>query len=264
MGFGIGKYVVEWPRAASLPGLQSGRSTTAAARGRWSLITNSYRVNSSASEDRLESLIRQRLEPGAEKKRIDERIWDLFGEDWSVMFTDLSGFSRRVAEFGIIHFLQTIYEAERLLLPIIEAHDGILLKTEGDSFLVIFRNPTKALHCSIAMQRCLADYDQGKPDEEKVLLCVGLGHGKVLRIGDADVYGAEVNAASKLGEDTAKAWEILVTGAMRDAIEAGTGKTGGSGAASTATAEGPGGIGFEELGEAPPGAASAFRVKYRL
>jgi hypothetical protein len=29
--------------------------------------------------------------------------------------------------------------------------------------------------------------------------------------GDDDVFGAEVNAASKLGEDTAKAWEILVT-----------------------------------------------------
>lgn len=223
------------------------------------MITNSYRVNASSSEDRLESLIRQRLEPGADKKRIDERIWDLFGEEWSVMFTDLSGFSRRVAEFGIIHFLQTIHESERLLLPIIEAHDGILLKIEGDSFLVIFRNPVKALHCSIAMQRCLADYDRGKPDEEKVLLCVGLGHGKVLRIGDADVYGAEVNAASKLGEDTAKAWEILVTGAMRDAIKAGTARDGVA-----AEAEGPEGLGFEELGEAPPGAASAFRVTYRL
>jgi class 3 adenylate cyclase len=54
------------------------------------------------------------------------------------MFTDLSGFSRNVAKFGIIHFLQTIYESERLLIPIIEDHDGILLKAEGDSLLVIF------------------------------------------------------------------------------------------------------------------------------
>jgi class 3 adenylate cyclase len=37
----------------------------------------------------------------------------------------------------------------------------------------------------------------------------------VLRIGDVDVYGQEVNAASKLGEDTAKANEILVTEAVR-------------------------------------------------
>lgn len=201
-------------------------------------------IVSGASEDRLERLIGERLKPGADKKKIDERIWDLFGEDWAVMFTDLSGFSRRVAEFGIIHFLQTIQEAERLLLPVIEEHDGILLKVEGDSFLVIFRNPRKALQCSATMQRTLRDYDAGLADEDKVLLCVGLGFGRMLRIGDADVYGSEVNAASKLGEDRAKAWEILVTGGVRDACLAMEGYS------------------FRALDEPPPGADSAYAVDY--
>lgn len=200
----------------------------------------------SASEDRLEALIKARLEPGADKRKIDERIWDLFGEDWCVMFTDLSGFSRNVAKFGIIHFLQTIYESERLLIPVIEEHDGILLKVEGDSFLVIFRNVAKGVQCAIAMQRALAAYDADKSDEEKVLLCVGLGFGKILRIGDADVFGAEVNAASKLGEDTAKAWEILVTEGVR------------------ARAVGLPGIGFAEIDEVPPGAERAWKVEYSL
>ena len=44
------------------------------------------------------------------------------------MFTDLSGFSRQVAAFGIIHFLQVIFEKKRLLLPIVAAHDGILIR----------------------------------------------------------------------------------------------------------------------------------------
>ncbi|MCE9501977.1 MAG: adenylate/guanylate cyclase domain-containing protein, partial [Leptospira sp.] len=155
-------------------------------------------IGYSASEDRLENLIEERLRPGAEKERIDERIWDLFGEEWCVMFTDLSGFSRGVAKFGIIHFLQTIHESERLLIPIIETYDGILLKVEGDSFLVIFRNAKKAIQCSMRMQETLKKYNVDKIDEEMVLLCVGLGYGKVLKIGDRDVYGAEVNAASKL------------------------------------------------------------------
>jgi class 3 adenylate cyclase len=203
-------------------------------------------IVSGASEDRLEKLIAERLKSGADKKKIDERIWDLFGEDWAVMFTDLSGFSRRVAEFGIIHFLQTIQESERLLIPVIEDHDGILLKVEGDSFLVIFRNPRKALQCSASMQRVLKDYDSGLADEDKVLLCVGLGFGRMLRIGDADVYGAEVNAASKLGEDSAKAWEILVTGAVRERCE------------------GMEGFAFRKLDETPPGADSAYAVDYPL
>jgi class 3 adenylate cyclase len=203
-------------------------------------------IYTGASEDRLERLINERLAPGADRKRIDERIWDLFGEDWAVMFTDLSGFSRRVAEFGIIHFLQTIQEAERLLVPVIEDRDGILLKVEGDSFLVIFRNPHKALQCSVEMQRVLAGYDRDKAEEDKVLLCVGLGYGRMLRIGDADVFGAEVNAASKLGEDRAKAWEIMVTGAMRDRCA------------------GLPGISFEPLDEPPAGCEAAFLARYTL
>jgi len=199
-----------------------------------------------ASEDRLERLIEERLKPGADKEKIDGRIWDLFGEIWCVMFTDLSGFSRGVAKFGIIHFLQTIYESQRLLVPIIEDHDGILLKTEGDSFMVIFRNVQKGIQCAIAMQRVLQQYNKTRSDEEQVLLCVGLGYGRVLRIGDSDVYGAEVNAASKLGEDTAEAWEILVTEGVRVA----------AGSVSDTT--------FEKLDEAPPGADGAYRLTYQL
>lgn len=73
-----------------------------------------YQIVTSASQDRLEKLIQERLQPGADKAQIDARIWDLFGEQWAVMFTDLAGFSRRVAEFGIIHFLQTIFESQRV------------------------------------------------------------------------------------------------------------------------------------------------------
>jgi adenylate cyclase len=173
-------------------------------------------IGASASEDRLEKLIEDRVKAGADKEKIDSRIWDLFGETWAIMFTDLSGFSRNVAKFGIIHFLQTIYESERLLIPIIEDHDGVLLKAEGDSLLVIFRNVAKALQASVAMQRTLLAYNKDKSDEEKVLLCVGLGYGKVLRIGDIDVFGHEVNTASKLGEDTADAYEILVTPSVKE------------------------------------------------
>jgi class 3 adenylate cyclase len=205
-----------------------------------------YQIATSASQDRLEKLIAERLEPGSDRERIDARIWNLFGEQWAVMFTDLSGFSRRVAEFGIIHFLQTIFESQRILVPCIDRHDGILLKSEGDSLFVIFRSVRKALDCSLAMQRTVREYNRGRDDAEQVLLCVGLGFGKMLRIGDHDVFGAEVNAAAKLGEDTARAWEILVTGAVAEAGR-----------------DVPG-VSFTPIDTVPPGAEHAFRVMYAL
>ncbi len=201
-------------------------------------------VGISASQDRLENLIALRLQPGANKEEVDQRIWDLFGEEWAIMFTDLAGFSRRAAEYGIIHFLQTIYESQRLLVPIIDDYDGILLKMDGDSMLIIFRNATKAIECAVEMQHILTDYNVTKPDEEQILLCVGIGYGVMLRIGDTDVFGPQVNAASKLGEDTAKAHEILVTDSVRDAAKEMTD------------------VRFEAIAAAPPGANSAFKVIY--
>jgi class 3 adenylate cyclase len=197
-----------------------------------------------ASEDRLEKLIEERLKPGANKELIDQRLWDLFGEEWCVMFTDLSGFSRGVAKFGIIHFLQTIQESERLLIPVIEDYDGILLKSEGDSLLVIFRKVDKAIACCHQMQHVLLDYNRDKTPEEQILLCVGLGYGKMLRIGDQDVFGSEVNAASKLGEDMAEAWELLVTKAVKE------------------KADGLSGINFDLLDETPPGTDAAYRITF--
>lgn len=171
------------------------------------------------SEVRLWNMIEERTKPGADVARIDERIWDLFGEEWAVMFTDLSGFSRHVARFGIIHFLQIIFEQKRVLLPIAAQNDGILVKVEADSFLIIFKRVPSAVRAAIEMQRACQAYNEARAPEEKVLLCVGIGYGHILRIGDRDVYGQEVNAASKLGEDTAKANEILITSAVKSALD---------------------------------------------
>jgi len=46
-----------------------------------------------ASEDRLQKLMTERLQPDADREAVDRRIWDLFGEEWCVMATDLAGFS---------------------------------------------------------------------------------------------------------------------------------------------------------------------------
>jgi adenylate cyclase len=190
----------------------------------------------------LRKLLAERLRPGADRPSIDQRIWDLFGEEWCVMATDLAGFSRGVAEFGIIHFLQTIHEAERMLVPVVENHDGILLKEEGDSFLVIFRNVPKALHAAIEMQRATRRYNAEHPAVEHVLLGIGLGFGRMLRIGHADVFGNEVNSACILGETHANGYDILVTQAVRD----------------NAGEE----MQFEAFEHVPPGARAAYRLVY--
>ncbi|MSP55501.1 MAG: adenylate/guanylate cyclase domain-containing protein [Myxococcales bacterium] len=202
------------------------------------------------SETRLWQLIaqRRRAGTGAEADAIDIRIWDLFGETWTIMFTDLSGFSRHVARFGIIHFLKIIHEQKEILLPVVAAHDGILIKIEADSFLILFKRPERAMACAVAMQHTCQRVNRDRAPEDMVLLCVGLGYGRILRIGDSDVFGSEVNAASKLGEDIANANEVLVTESVRDVLC-------GPGAGHTAAD-------FTALDGSATGASVAYRAAY--
>ncbi len=104
------------------------------------------------------------------------------------------------------------------------------------------KHASAAVRCAIEMQNACKVHNATRSPEEKVLLCIGIGFGRILRIGDTDVYRQEVNAASKLGEDTAKADEILVTDAVRVA------------------AEGLKGVRFEPIDQAVPGSATNFRI----
>lgn len=193
-------------------------------------------------DPRLLQFLEQRLAPGADRAAIDARIWEQFGEEWCVMATDLSGFSRGVAEFGIIHFLQTIFESSRILVPVLETHGGTLLKVEGDSFLAIFPEVRQALEGAIEMQRATRRYNTTKAPEEHLLLGVGLGFGRVLRVAPTEVYGNEVNSACILGETHAKGYDILVTQSVRD-------RAGGA-------------FVFEPFEHVPPGAGGAYRLVY--
>ena len=194
-----------------------------------------------ALDPELKRLLDQRLQPGADHDAIDEQIWARFGEAWCVMATDLSGFSRGVAQFGIVHFLQTIYESERILLPVLAHHRGTLLKVEGDSFLAIFAEVEDALDAAAEMQGTTRRYNEQKRAEEHLLLGVGLGFGRVLRVAESEVYGNEVNSACILGETYAKGYEVLVTESVRER----------AGARWT----------FEPFPHVPPGARGAYRVR---
>ncbi len=163
-------------------------------------------------------MLARRRQAGVDRTAVDAAIFARFGRVQAVMFTDLVGFSRVVEAFGIVHFLQLIQESETLFMPLIHQHGGVCIKHEGDSLLVLFDTPQQALATARTMVKATAAVNPGRAPEDRIEVCIGLGYGTVLRIGDDEVWGAEVNAASKLGEDMAKGGEILVTDTLRQAL----------------------------------------------
>ena len=168
--------------------------------------------------EELATLLELRRGHDTDRAEIDAAIFQRFGQLQAVMFTDLVGFSRVVEAFGIVHFLQLIHESESLFKPLIEQQGGRCVKHEGDSLLVLFDTPKQALNAAQAMIQATADVNPGRAEEDRIEICIGLGFGNVLCIDNNEVWGAEVNAASKLGEEMAKAGEVLATDKMQRAL----------------------------------------------
>jgi hypothetical protein len=197
-----------------------------------------------SNEARLWRLVAERAKAGADVERLDERIWDLFGEDWAILHTELAGFARHIATLGI-HFLQIIHEQRRILMPIADRHDGILIRMDADGLLLIFRRVATAISCAIEMQYACQISNVSRSAEDQLLPVVGVGYGRVLRIGDREIFGKEASAARKLGSEKAKANEILITQAARWA--AGEVR----------------GVKFRDLGSSVPGSDRNYRLLYQ-
>ena len=164
-----------------------------------------------AEQHELWKFLEERVSPDADVEDVDRRIWEKFGVEGAIMFTDLSGFTRRSAELGITHFLAIIHQSQILLRPVIEKRDGTVFEVVGDSMLIWFPTIRQALHCSVEMQRACRQFNADLKPANQILLCVGIGYGRVIRVGDSRLAGGEVNVASKLGEDIAEGYEILIS-----------------------------------------------------
>lgn len=164
----------------------------------------------------LWKLIEERASVDSDKAAADQRIWESFGVEGAIVFTDLAGFTRRAEEFGITHFLETVYQSQRLLRPIIDEHQGIVIEIVGDSMLLWFDDIDDSINCSVAMQRACKTYNTDRKPADQILLCLGVGYGRTLKIDNVRLAGPQVNVASKLGEDTAEGYEILVSNSVKE------------------------------------------------
>lgn len=169
--------------------------------------------------ERFEELLGEYLAATGDDARaaVRQKMWDIYGRRCAVFVSDLSGFSRLTERYSIVHFLALICQCRRLLVPVIEEGGGSPIKTPADNMYAIFPDAVAAIETSIAMQRRLRDYNQGRHVDEQIGLCVGVGYGEVLVIEKQDFFGHELNLAFKLGEDTAEPGEVLVTRAAIDA-----------------------------------------------
>ncbi len=167
--------------------------------------------DNSAAE--FERLLQQRHDRPDRAEQIDRQIRATFGETRAILVLDMSGFSRISEQEGIIAALAQIEQMRDTAIPPIEQQGGRVVKAEADNILAVFPDVDSAVNASIAIHRTL----RSRPE---IAVSIGIGYGDILAIGEVEIFGEQVNLASKLGEDLAEAEELLITDVAYEQIEA--------------------------------------------
>jgi len=163
----------------------------------------------------LSQLLNDMISFPERRSEIAETIEQTFGQSKAVLALDMSGFSRTTQQHGIISFLLMIHQMQLICRPCVEQHGGVVIKTDADNLFCLFDSVADAVKASREIITRLNAVNTVLPADRQLYVAFGIGYGKILNIGDEDIFGDEMNLACKLGEDIAEKGEILLTPAAK-------------------------------------------------
>lgn len=133
------------------------------------------------------------------------------------LFSDLRDYTTFVEAEGDAAAAALLRDYRRIVRSAVGAGGGAEVKTEGDSFYVVFESALAALECAVAIQREVLRHNEssGAP----IRIGVGLHVGETVPYDDQFVGGA-VNVAARLTAK-AKAGEIVVSDTFRGLVRTG-------------------------------------------
>jgi len=115
------------------------------------------------------------------------------------------------------HGLRLLGEHRSLLQSIFPRHNGRIVKTMGDGFLVEFASAVQAAECAVEAQNEMGRLNEGRSPEDKILIRIGIHVGDVIHQ-EGDVLGDAVNVAARV-QPLAEPGGICITRQVVDQIE---------------------------------------------
>jgi DNA-binding NtrC family response regulator/truncated hemoglobin YjbI len=115
----------------------------------------------------------------------------------AILSADVAGYSRLMGddEPGT---MAALAECQSVFRRLCDASNGRIVDTAGDSVLGVFDSVADAVLCAMAAQKTLAEWNDPRPDQRRMLFRVGIHLGDVLVHPDGRVYGDGVNVAARL------------------------------------------------------------------
>ena len=133
----------------------------------------------------------------------------------AILAADAVNYSRHMSvdEEGTLRLLA----AHRAVIDrIIEAHEGRIVGTQGDSVLAEFASPVEAVRCAVEIQEGVHTRNEALPESDRLDFRIGVNLGDVM-IDGADILGDGVNVAARL-EGIAEPGGICISSSVYDQI----------------------------------------------
>jgi class 3 adenylate cyclase/TolB-like protein len=127
----------------------------------------------------------------------------------AVMFTDIKGFSRKMAENETGAF-DLLKKHDALMRVLTTKFSGRVIKSIGDSFMIDFSSAVNAVKCGIEAQKKFHSYNSSKSEFDRIEIRIGIHLGDVIIRGD-DIIGDGVNVASRI-ESITEPTRICISG----------------------------------------------------
>jgi class 3 adenylate cyclase len=152
----------------------------------------------------------------------EEEFRKKYAYEAAILILNMTGFTKACIKRGSLYSFLRIFDVQKICLPIFMEFGAKRIRTFADNFTATFHHPGTALDAAFEIHRRVRIFNQ--PHQQNGEVCfecsIGLGYGEVFKIGPDQAMGSEMNQTSKLGEDTAKKGEIMITegfyGAVKD------------------------------------------------
>lgn len=130
----------------------------------------------------------------------------------TILSLDMTGFTSSAMNMGELESLLRILDAQRVCIPVLKDFGADLIRCFADDIVAIFDDPDSAINAAFEMHHRIDLFNNSEQASNFPTQCsIGIGHGKMFAIGPNLAQGDEMNRASKLGEDIARANETLLT-----------------------------------------------------
>jgi eukaryotic-like serine/threonine-protein kinase len=133
----------------------------------------------------------------------------------TLLFSDIEGSTAMIESLGEQRWFELMRDHNAIVRSLCEAHEGTVVKSQGDGFMLAFASAHAALRCAIEIEQAFVHRTPGSPEAFRIR--IGAHTGFVIADAD-DFYGRNVVLAARIA-DRAGGGEILVSSVAKEYTE---------------------------------------------